>query len=88
MIRFAPLNCRFHPVVTYKERAGDIARAIRWLHDHARDHGGDPSRVILMWHSAAAHLAALLGTDGRYLKNEGAQAQRPVWRHPFGRGGL
>jgi arylformamidase len=65
------INYRFHPVVTYKEQAGDIARAIRWVHEHASDHGGDPSRVFLMGHSAGAHLAALVGTDARYLKNEG-----------------
>jgi arylformamidase len=65
------INYRFHPVVTYKEQAGDIARAIHWVHEHARDHGGDPNRVFLMGHSAGAHLAALVGTDGRYLKNEG-----------------
>jgi arylformamidase len=65
------VNYRFHPVVTYKEQAGDIARAIHWVHEHARDYGGDPSRVFLMGHSAGAHLAALVGTDDRYLKSKG-----------------
>ena len=65
------ISYRLRPVVTYKEQAEDIARAIRWVHDHARDHGGDPSRLFLMGHSAGAHLAALVSTDGRYLKNEG-----------------
>ena len=68
------INYRFHPEVTYKEQAGDIARAIHWVHDHARDHGGDPSRVFLMGHSAGAHLAALVGADSRYLKNEGTRS--------------
>src|SRR3954469_15337709 len=39
----ASINSRFHPAVPYKEQAGDIAEAIRWVHDHAGDHGGDPS---------------------------------------------
>src|SRR3954462_11457263 len=65
------LNYRFHPAVTFKEQAGDIARAIRWVHDHAGDYGGDPTRVFLMGHSAGAHLAALVGTDGRYLEEAG-----------------
>jgi arylformamidase len=65
------INYRFHPVVTYKEQAGDTARAIHWVHEHARDFGGDPSRVFLIGHSAGAHLAALVGTDGHYLKNDG-----------------
>ena len=29
------VNYRLHPAVTYKEQAGDIAQAIRWVHDHA-----------------------------------------------------
>ena len=65
------VNYRFHPAVTFKEQAGDIALAIRWVHDHAREYGGDPGRVFLMGHSAGAHLAALVGTDGRYLEEAG-----------------
>ena len=49
---FVSVNYRFHPKVTSKEQAGDIARAIRWVHDHIGDHGGDPGRVFLMGHSA------------------------------------
>jgi acetyl esterase/lipase len=65
------VNYRFHPAVTYSEQAGDIAQAIRWVHDHAREHGGDPGRVFLMGHSAGAHLAALVGTDERHLMCDG-----------------
>jgi acetyl esterase/lipase len=68
---FVSVNYRFHPAVTYRGQAGDIAQAIRWVHDHARDYGGDPGRVFLMGHSAGAHLAALVGTDERYLMCEG-----------------
>jgi acetyl esterase/lipase len=67
---FVSVNYRFHPAVTYREQAGDIAKAIRWVHDHARNHGGDPRRIFLMGHSAGAHLA-LVGTDERYLECEG-----------------
>jgi acetyl esterase/lipase len=65
------VNYRLHPAVTYREPAEDIAQAIRWVKDHAREHGGDPGRVFLMGHSAGAHLAALVGTDGRYLAKVG-----------------
>lgn len=65
------VNYRFHPAVTYKEQADDIAQAVRWVHDHAKEHGGDPGRIFLMGHSAGAHLAALVGTDDRYLKKTG-----------------
>src|SRR4051812_19392034 len=65
------VNYRFHPAVTYKEQAGDIAQAVRWVHDHAGEYGGDPGRLFLMGHSSGAHLAALVGTDDRYLKKAG-----------------
>jgi acetyl esterase/lipase len=68
---FISTNYRFVPNVTVKEMTGDIARAIRWAHDHAKEHGGDPKAIYLMGHSAGAHLAALVCTDDRYLKAEG-----------------
>jgi acetyl esterase/lipase len=68
---FVSTNYRFAPSVTVKEMTGDIAKAIRWTHDHAREHGGDPGRIFVMGHSAGAHLAALVCTDDRYLKAEG-----------------
>jgi acetyl esterase/lipase len=68
---FVSTNYRFVPNVTIKEMTRDIARAIRWVHDHAREYGGDPQSVYVMGHSAGAHLAALVCTDERYLKEQG-----------------
>jgi acetyl esterase/lipase len=68
---FVSTNYRFVPNVTIKEMMGDIAKAIRWVHDHAGEYGGDPNSVFVMGHSAGAHLAALVCTDDRYLKAEG-----------------
>lgn len=67
---FVSVNYRFLPDVTVKEMTGDIAKAIRWVHDHAKDYGGDPNTIFVMGHSAGAHLAALVCTDDRYLKAE------------------
>jgi arylformamidase len=67
---FVATNHRFFPNVTVKEMTGDIAKAIRWIHDHARDYGGDPKSIFVMGHSSGAHLAALACTDDRYLKGE------------------
>lgn len=64
-------NYRFVPNVTVKEMTGDIAKAIRWIHDHAKEYGGDPNAIFVMGHSAGAHLAALVCTDERYVKAEG-----------------
>jgi arylformamidase len=59
------------PNVTVKEMTSDIAKSIRWTHDHAKEYGGDPKSIFVMGHSAWAHLAALVCTDERYLKAEG-----------------
>jgi acetyl esterase/lipase len=49
----------------------DVAKAIRWVHGHVAEYGGDPKRLLIMGHSAGAQLAALICTDERYLKAEG-----------------
>jgi acetyl esterase/lipase len=46
-------------------------KAIHWVHDHAKDYGGDPDTIFVMGHSAGAQLAALVCTDDRYLKAQG-----------------
>jgi arylformamidase len=51
--------------------AQDVAKAIRWTHEHAKEYGDDPEVVFVMGHSAGAQLAALVCTDDRYLKAEG-----------------
>jgi acetyl esterase/lipase len=66
-----PWSKSFPGTVTLKDQALDVAKAIRWVYDHARDYGGDPAALIVMGHSAGAHLSALVCTDERYLKAEG-----------------
>ena len=68
---FVSTTYRFLPNVTVKQMTGDIAKAIRWVHDHAKEFGGDPDTIFVMGHSAGAHLAALVCTDDSYLKAEG-----------------
>ena len=68
---FVSVNYRFVPDVTVNEMTGDIAKAIKWVHDHAGDYGGDPKTILVAGHSAGAHLAALVCTDESYLTAEG-----------------
>lgn len=68
---FVSTNYRFVPKVTIKQMAGDIAKAIRRVHDHAGQYGGDPNRIFVMGHSAGAQLASLVSTDEHYLNAEG-----------------
>jgi acetyl esterase/lipase len=68
---FVSTNYRLLPHVDMATIVRDIARSIRWVHDHIGEYGGDPNRLLVMGHSAGAQLAALVCTDERYLKEEG-----------------
>jgi acetyl esterase/lipase len=68
---FVSTNYRLLPSVDMATIVRDIAKSIRWVHDHIAEHGGDPARLLIMGHSAGAQLAALVCTDDRYLKVEG-----------------
>lgn len=64
---FASINYRLVPNATVEQQAADIASSLAWLKGNAVRLGFNPSRVVLMGHSAGAHLVALVGTDPRYL---------------------
>jgi len=49
---------------TWPGNADDIRSAVRWVGEHARDYGADPTRIALMGESAGGHLAAVVGTTG------------------------
>ena len=68
---FASINYRLIPDATVEQQAQDVANAIAWLHSKAAQLGIDKSRIVLMGHSAGAHLSALVGTDPQYLQNAG-----------------
>ena len=68
---FVSTNYRLLPSVDMATIVRDVAKSIRWVHDHIAEYGGDPNRLFVMGHSAGAQLAALICTDERYLKAEG-----------------
>ncbi len=68
---FASANYRLVPQATVEQQAADVASAIAWLRANAAREGLDPDRIVLMGHSAGAHLVALVGTDPRYLQAAG-----------------
>jgi acetyl esterase/lipase len=63
---FVATNYRLLPSVDMGTIVRDVAKSIRWVHDHIAAHGGDPKRLLVMGHSAGAQLAALVCTDERY----------------------
>jgi arylformamidase len=71
---FASLNYRLVPNATPSDQARDIASALAFLRRDAAKLGFDPDHIVLMGHSAGAHLVALVSSDTRYL----AQANVPL----------
>lgn len=65
-------NYRMVPVAMPLEQAHDVARGVALAQRRAGEWKLDPRRVVLMGHSAGAHLVALLGADPRLLAEAGA----------------
>jgi acetyl esterase/lipase len=68
---FVSTNHRYITTNPMNEIFADIAKSLRWTHDHAAEFGGDPNRIVIMGHSSGAQLAAYLAIDERPLKAEG-----------------
>lgn len=67
----ASVNYRLVPDATVEQQAADVATALAWLSDNADALGFDGGRIVLVGHSAGAHLAALVGTDPQWLRGVG-----------------
>jgi acetyl esterase/lipase len=63
---------RVYPEVRFPAFIEDAAEAVNWTRRNIARNGGDPSRVVVMGHSAGAHLAAMLTLDRRWLARAGA----------------
>ncbi|MBX9642565.1 MAG: alpha/beta hydrolase [Novosphingobium sp.] len=68
---YASINYRLVPAAKVEQQAADVAASLRYLIDNAARLGFDPTRIVIMGHSAGAHLVALVGTDEQYLKGAG-----------------
>ena len=68
---FVSTNHRYVTAVPMNEIFADVAKSLRWTHDHAAEFGGDPNRIVIMGHSSGAQLAAYMAIDERPLKAEG-----------------
>ena len=63
---FASAGYRLLPDAPVEQQAADVGAAIRALRGQAETGGFDPDRIVLMGHSAGAHLAALVASDPQY----------------------
>ncbi len=67
------VNYRLLPKADPLEQAKDVAKALSVVQAQAASWGGDPTRIILMGHSAGAHLVALLASDPTVVSGQGAK---------------
>jgi arylformamidase len=58
------VNYALAPLVTLAEIVRQCRAAIAWVHAHARDFGGDPTRIHVSGSSAGGHLAAMMLAPG------------------------
>jgi acetyl esterase/lipase len=63
---FASAGYRLLPAAPVEQQAADLGAAIKALRAQAETGGFDPDNIVLMGHSAGAHLAALVATDPTY----------------------
>jgi len=56
------VNYRMLPDIMAYEQAVDVAHAVAYVQDHAAGWGGDAGKLILMGHSAGAHIVALISS--------------------------
>lgn len=75
---FASIGYRVLPEAAVEEQARDVAAGLRALRADAARLGVDPERILLMGHSAGAHLAALVATDERYLGEDRAAVRAVI----------
>lgn len=53
----------------------DVADAIKYVYDNIADYGGDRDNMLIMGHSAGAHIVSLICTDNTYLNKVGLNAK-------------
>lgn len=70
------VDYRLVPQVNVLQQAQDVARALAFVQQQAPRWGADPDRVVLMGHSAGAHLVALLGAAPALARAQGARDWR------------
>ncbi len=69
---------RVWPEVGFPGFVQDAAQAVAWARRNAAAHGGAADRLVLMGHSAGAHIATLLALDDDYLAAEGLRPATAV----------
>jgi acetyl esterase/lipase len=69
---------RVYPEVRFPGFVQDGAAAVAWTYANIARYGGDPSRIVLMGHSAGAQIAALLTLDRQWLRADGLDPDHTI----------
>ena len=84
---FASVNYRLSPDdvtalapdrIKFPDHPHDVGEAIGWLARNVGAYGGDPTRLLLIGHSAGAHLVDLVSTDPSYVEAYGVEPWRLI----------
>ncbi|TNM62233.1 alpha/beta hydrolase [Aliirhizobium smilacinae] len=70
---FVSVETRLMPAADPLQQAADVAAAMAVAQRRAGSWGGDPSKIVLMGHSAGAHLVALVSTDRSIAEKAGVK---------------
>jgi acetyl esterase/lipase len=70
---FVSADNRLLPAADPLQQASDVAKALARAQRDAVSWGGDPTHIVLMGHSAGAHLVDLLTADPEIAFHEGAK---------------
>ncbi len=60
---------RVYPEVKFPTFIEDLAQSVKWAHDNLKER--EDSKIILIGHSAGAHITALLALNSNYLEGVG-----------------
>lgn len=63
------VNYRLVPEVSVQQQTQDIADALSFVQSHAASWQADPNHIVIMGHSAGAHLVTLLSTHPEWISN-------------------
>jgi len=75
---FVSVNYRLSPYpeeinnkdrIKHPDHIIDVADAVQWVYQNIHLYGGDKTNIVIMGHSAGAHLAALMGTNQSLLSD-------------------
>jgi len=94
---FASINYRLSPEsgdpqnpdpnrIRFPVHPQDVGKAVGWLNANALGDGIDPDRIILIGHSAGAHLVSLVSTDPSYIEANGVDPRQVIGTIPLDTG--